>query len=413
VGDRTDRYAALRYATDTDLLPDDPARSRRRVEQLADESYRGVPMTDNNSNRNNNTSIGTSTNEAYDIYHCPATLPTGYPYAWSIVDVLDHWPVDDTAPRSQIHQGLCVFDFETDRAKILTYRAAEVPFVVINDPAVAKTVERWNSPGYLDRLLMGNRRRYRTDYSENNHFMYFSSLGPPKNGKRPRLRFNSKVPVDWQAPTETQWMTYRDWLQHANVTADDPLSGPDHGHWYFRLTAQGVVDDKKNSNQGHSLQDKHESSEYLYDELPFFQPNEQSLYLVEPDTHWGINCRFGMKGVIAENHFDGSRNTVAVLGGRRRYILAHPSECDAMALYPMGHPSARHSAVDWSNPDLTEFPKFAQVQANEVVLQPGQVLYLPTQWFHFIVSLDLNVQCNTRSGIGPEYQDIIRHCGFM
>jgi hypothetical protein len=119
-----------------------------------------------------------------------------------------------------------------------------------------------------------------------------------------------------------------------------------------------------------------------------------------------IHCRFGMKGVIAKNHFDGSRNEVVVLGGSCRYILTHPKECEKLAFYPKGHPSARHLAVKWSKPDLVEFPQFSEAVANEVVLTPGQVLYLPTDWFHFIVSLELNFQC-TQSGITNHYQEDI------
>jgi ribosomal protein L16 Arg81 hydroxylase len=119
-----------------------------------------------------------------------------------------------------------------------------------------------------------------------------------------------------------------------------------------------------------------------------------------------------MKGVIAENHFDGSRNSIVVLGGSRRYILSHPNQCEKLALYPKGHPSARHSAVDWSDPDYEQFPDFADALVNEVVLVPGQVLYLPTEWFHYIVSLELNFQCNTRSGITAHYKPDIRRCGF-
>jgi ribosomal protein L16 Arg81 hydroxylase len=126
----------------------------------------------------------------------------------------------------------------------------------------------------------------------------------------------------------------------------------------------------------------------------------------------GIHCRFGMRGVIAENHFDLSRNAIALLAGRRRYILAHPSQCSSMNLLPRGHPSARHSAVDWSNPDLEEFPTFADARVNEIVMMPGDVLYLPTNWFHFIVSLELNMQCNTRSGGEDMNREEITNCGF-
>mmetsp|Transcript_12594 Transcript_12594/g.22824 ORF Transcript_12594/g.22824 Transcript_12594/m.22824 type:complete len:231 (-) Transcript_12594:4-696(-) len=193
-------------------------------------------------------------------------------------------------------------------------------------------------------------------------------------------------------------MAYKEWLQHANVT-DDQL-GPDKPHWYYRLIGCGAQGD---CDRG--------SSEYLFDELTFFQPRE-TLYMVDPEQQKGIHCRFGMKGVIAENHFDGSRNAIAVMGGERRYILSHPSQCQNLALYPKGHPSGRHSAVDWSNPDLDSFPKFLNAQANEVVLQAGDVLYLPTYWFHYIISLELNFQCNSRSGISQEYSDPIQKCGF-
>ena len=103
---------------------------------------------------------------------------------------------------------------------------------------------------------------------------------------------------------------------------------------------------------------------------------------------------------------------VALLGGERRYILSHPDQCENLALYPKGHPSSRHSAVDWSNPDWKKFPRFKDAHVNEVVLQAGDVLYIPTYWFHYIISLDLNFQCNTRSGVNKEYLRHIEQCGF-
>ena len=65
----------------------------------------------------------------------------------------------------------------------------------------------------------------------------------------------------------------------------------------------------------------------------------KSLFMVEPRQQKGIHCRFGMKGIIAESHFDGSRNVALSIGGLRRWILNHPNQCDAMYLLPKGHPS--------------------------------------------------------------------------
>jgi ribosomal protein L16 Arg81 hydroxylase len=125
-----------------------------------------------------------------------------------------------------------------------------------------------------------------------------------------------------------------------------------------------------------------------------------------------INCRFGMKGVIASNHFDGERNFVTVLQGARRYILSSPPQIKNLCLFPRDHPSARHSMVDYTNPDFTEFPEFATARATEVVLQPGDSLFLPTVWFHFIVSLTLNIQCNTRSGMEMKYNEEFAPFGY-
>jgi hypothetical protein len=419
VGDRSDRYAKLRQMTDHEL-PDNAERSLEFVRELRSHSYQARSMEqpvkkpeehaedaadadasthDDSASAVNDATISVAASAAYkyNVLDCPATPPPGYPFAWNLMEMLDHWPVDDTTPkRPTIHQGLCVFDYRTEYDKAMTYRNAEVPFVVENDPAVAKTTERWNTPGYMERLL--GDEEHRTEYSENNFFMYATPVSKKKHG---RMRSHTKkVPEGWKEPTSMRYMSYKSWMALANVT-DDEL-GPDKPHWYFRLFGDGVVTEKH---------EKH-SSDYLFDELPFFQP-KQSLYLVEQDGRWGINCRFGMKGVVAASHFDGSRNAVAVLGGSRRYILAHPNQCQNMGLYPMGHPSGRHSAVDWSNPDLEANPEFAQAKANEVVLQPGHVLYLPTDWFHFIVSLELTFQCNSRSGVGDEYKELMQQCGFV
>jgi len=37
--------------------------------------------------------------------------------------------------------------------------------------------------------------------------------------------------------------------------------------------------------------------------------------------------------------------------------------------------------------------------AIDTVLKAGEVLYIPSHWFHYIVSLQKSAQCNVRSGI--------------
>mmetsp|Transcript_23378 Transcript_23378/g.50026 ORF Transcript_23378/g.50026 Transcript_23378/m.50026 type:complete len:612 (-) Transcript_23378:218-2053(-) len=474
IGTKKRWYTDLRREYDTEILPKDDERSLKFVEAERKRQglYRQSPQAQT----------------PYDIHNCPEHPPEGYPMQWPVLDVTRNWPTDDpTRPKhSEIYQGICVFDYRTDLRKAARYQRRERPFIMRNDPAVARTAERWNHPGYMEKLLMGNEDTMRrTEYSPNNHFMYWVDKRPKDQRRAAAKTFKDKMKdngeeihngfgrgnqvamgeamhdieefnelkarleeakayashhedddeareevevlkrkvakakndkkeaalANWQPPTENLRMTYLDWLKHANVT-DDKL-GPDNPHWYFRLIGCGAMGDHTEDGSC----DKG-SSEWLFDELTFFQPREEDdesgrpFYLVEPSHQKGIHCRFGMRGVIAENHFDLSRNAITLLGGQRRYILGDPSQCVNMNLLPRGHPSARHSAVDWSNPDLEEFPTFLKTHVNEVVMQPGDVLYLPTNWFHYIVSLELNMQCNTRSGGEKINREYISECGF-
>lgn len=99
--------------------------------------------------------------------------------------------------------------------------------------------------------------------------------------------------------------------------------------------------------------------------------------------------------------------------GLRRWILNHPDQCKSLYMYPPKHPSARHSSIDWSKPDYESHPNFASAKTNEVVVRPGDALYLPTNWFHYIISLNVNLQCNTRSGRTTQYDyDVQKGCGY-
>lgn len=42
---------------------------------------------------------------------------------------------------------------------------------------------------------------------------------------------------------------------------------------------------------------------------------------------------------------------------------------------------------------------FADAPALETVLEAGELLYIPSFWYHYIVSEGFNVQCNARSGL--------------
>lgn len=325
----------------------------------------------------------TQSNMTYDIRNCPDQPFDGYPAAWSAMSILTDWNPDDTDIPDSIYQGLCVFDWtvKQDRQKVHAYRQAEQPFVLQNHPDVLKVAERWNSPGYLEQIMGPEPQRM--DHATSNHLMFA------------RVTKINEAPENWKPPTDTVHLPFSEWLVKAQEIEEAAGDQADRDHWYLRLN---TVCRKNSKNNG-----------VMCDELPFFTP-VQSLFIVEPSQYRGINCRFGMKGSIAEAHYDSTRNWLLLFGGQRRYILGHPDQCENLELYPNGHPSARHARQDWSHPVATK--ELLAARLNEIVLDAGDALYLPTGWFHFIVSLNINYQCNSRSGSTTENSKVLEKCGF-
>ena len=93
-----------------------------------------------------------------------------------------------------------------------------------------------------------------------------------------------------------------------------------------------------------------------------------------------------------------------MIRGRKRYIIQPPEACSKLHLLPRDHPSGRHTNVDMSNMDELLDSKNADLYnspATEVMLTMGELLYLPSFWFHYIISQDASIQCNARSGNSP------------
>ena len=94
-------------------------------------------------------------------------------------------------------------------------------------------------------------------------------------------------------------------------------------------------------------------------------------------------------------------------------MLAPPAACDALDVRAdRDDPSFRQSRVDWADAAARARAGFARVPALETVVRAGEVLYVPSYWFHYIVSLSQSAQCNTRAGPPPDRRgaETIRRC---
>ena len=127
--------------------------------------------------------------------------------------------------------------------------------------------------------------------------------------------------------------------------------------------------------------------------------------------------RLGMRGVIQAAHYDGKRNWIAMIKGSKRYVILPPRACKDLDLLQRGHPSERHASFDWADRREREKRRdspFCATPAVDVVIKESELLYLPSYWFHYIVSLGRSVQCNSRAGLHADLPGLphIRACGF-
>lgn len=95
---------------------------------------------------------------------------------------------------------------------------------------------------------------------------------------------------------------------------------------------------------------------------------------------------FGPKGTVTPLHHDLTNNFMAQVRGSKRVRLVSPAELPN--LYNHRH---CYSGVDLENVDHDAFPMFRNVTVSEVVLGPGDLLFLPVGWWHHVRSLDVSI----------------------
>jgi hypothetical protein len=129
--------------------------------------------------------------------------------------------------------------------------------------------------------------------------------------------------------------------------------------------------------------------------LPGFrQHNPLALGVDEPLASIWI----GNRSRIAAHH-DVPDNLACVAAGRRRVTLFPPDQIGNLYVGPLDFTPAGQavSLVDFAEPDLDRFPRFARAMASAQVaeLGPGDAVFIPSLWWHHMEGLDdFNVLVN-------------------
>ncbi|KAF9953725.1 hypothetical protein BGZ72_005212 [Mortierella alpina] len=116
-----------------------------------------------------------------------------------------------------------------------------------------------------------------------------------------------------------------------------------------------------------------------------------------------LNAWFGPRGTVSPMHTDPYHNLLAQVVGRKYIRLYAPRETPKLYCYgsessvdadeTTGEGSneaamlSNTSQVNVEQPDLGQHPLFSEAQYIEAILEPGELLYIPFQWWHYIRSL--------------------------
>ena len=108
----------------------------------------------------------------------------------------------------------------------------------------------------------------------------------------------------------------------------------------------------------------------------------------DPAPHVASKIFAGWNSRCSVHYHPSAEATLSQVIGRKRGLLFPPGGSDFGHLYPHHWLSRSFSfsklefPLDGSWPDLDEFPRLAQSRPVEVVLDPGDMLYIPIYWWH-------------------------------
>ena len=112
--------------------------------------------------------------------------------------------------------------------------------------------------------------------------------------------------------------------------------------------------------------------------------------LVDPDVKFSTVFRCGSADLGLWLHYDVLDNVLCQIRGRKRAVLFDPEDVDY--LYLQGGDKSAMS--DPENVDLKEYPLFAKAVPWTSDMKPGDVLFIPAFWMHYMLSLDFSVAVN-------------------
>lgn len=95
---------------------------------------------------------------------------------------------------------------------------------------------------------------------------------------------------------------------------------------------------------------------------------------------------FGAQGVKVRIHQDMDMSNVLLTQfyGRKKVVLIAPEYSDLLYKLPLN----THALVDLDSPDYKKYPGLEYIETLECVLEPGDSLFMPSGYWHYITYMD-------------------------
>jgi hypothetical protein len=120
------------------------------------------------------------------------------------------------------------------------------------------------------------------------------------------------------------------------------------------------------------------------------------------DLGRSINFWFGPSGTNTPLHHDTLMLLHTQVVGRKRWRFISPLETPRLYNY-----FGVFSPIDIDHPDLARYPLFREVKVLDVVVEPGETIFLPLAWWHQVSGLDVSLSVSyTNIDLPNEYQFI-------
>jgi len=107
-----------------------------------------------------------------------------------------------------------------------------------------------------------------------------------------------------------------------------------------------------------------------------------------------INFWVGSAGAFTPLHFDTEDNFIAQVFGAKRFILYDPTQMELLYPNEKSDKYSHLSRVDITAPNDSRFPRFKDARPVELTLNAGEMLFLPSHWWHAVQSLSVNAMVN-------------------